>query len=171
MAGLVKRFLWILNTFFIIFLTGCAGPRYHTVVVGDQPAPIARSSQERLPVFDWPLQGRIVSAYGTKEGGITLKGMVLEGSQGQEVRSAERGQVVFVDESLRGYGKTIIVDHADGYSTVYARNSQILVQAGDRVQKGQVIARVGREGKGDLPQMYFEVRQNSRPLNPQKVLK
>jgi len=162
----VKIFLRFFNIFFIIILTGCAGQRYHKAV-----APVT-SAQAPLPVFAWPIEGgRRVGRFGGREEGVTLKGVVLEGSEGQEVRSASDGNVVYADESMRGYGRTLIVEHANGYSSVYARISDIFVSVGDRVRKGQPLARVGRGGKGSEPQVYFEVRQNSKPVDPELVLR
>lgn len=164
--GFVKNFIRILNVFFIIFLTGCAGQRYHKAVVP------AVSSQARLPVFAWPIDGgRVIHRFGAQEDGVTLKGIVLEGYEGQAVRSAFDGVVVYADESMRGYGKTLIIEHADGFSSVYARISQLLVKVGERVKKGQSLARVGRDGKGSEPRTYFEVRQGARPVDPEQVLR
>ena len=164
----VKRFLQVFHAFLIIFLTGCAGQRYHNAARSTGPVPGTAPVVGLL--FAQPLDGRVLFPYGAREDGVTLKGMVVEGSEGQEVRAAESGQVVYVDENLHGYGKTIVLEHAQGYSTVYARNSRILVKTGEWVRRGQAISRVGRVGKGAVPQVYFEVRQNTRPLDPQRVL-
>ena len=102
---------------------------------------------------------------------MTLKGMVLSGVEGQAVSAAEQGEVVYVNGSLRGYGQTVVLQHDAGFSSVYARNSQVLVKAGDRVRKGQVIARVGRDGKGEAPQLYFELRRDAKPVDPEQMLK
>ena len=163
MKLIVKIFLQVFNIFLIIFLTGCAGQRYHSTVAPTAPATRA--------FFDWPLEGRVLSRYGAREDGVTLKGVVLHGSEGQEVRAAGEGRVVYVDEGMRGYGKTVVLEHAEGYSTVYARSSQVLVAVGERVRRGQAIARVGGAGKGATPQLYFEVRQDTQPLDPERVLK
>ena len=121
--------------------------------------------------FQWPLQGRVLVPYGAKEDGVSIKGVVVEGSDGQSVCAARDGRVVFTDEGLRGYGKTLIVEHAGGYSTVYARNAEILVSTGQQVRKGQTIARIGRGGKGGVPQAYFEIRKMARPEDPSVYLR
>jgi len=161
---IVKIFLPILNISLIIFLTGCAARGYHK--------PVERmGGSSSLPSFHWPLSGSIASHYGSTEEGVTLKGIVLRGTEGQEVSAAEQGQVVYVDGSLRGYGQTVVLEHGAGFSTVYARNSQVLVKVGDSVRKAQVIARIGRAGKGSAPQLYFEVRRDAKTLDPELVLK
>ena len=108
----------------------------------------------------------MVLPYGAREDGVSIKGILLEGREGQNVYAAQEGTVVFVDENLRGYGKTLILDHLGGFSTVYARNAKILVSTGERVQKGQAIAQIGRAGKGGIPQAYFEVRKSARAEDP-----
>ena len=166
---IVKRFFFIYEIFFIFFLTGCASGRYDNFASDSMAMPGLKPFRAE-PNFDWPLNGKVAYAFGAKEEGVALKGMVIQGVEGQEVRAAETGQVVFTDFGLRGYGKTIIIDHEQGYSTVYARNAQVLVRNGDWVRKGQMIARVGQDGKGSFPQVYFELRHHSRPLDPQKIV-
>lgn len=162
----VKGFLRFFNIFLIITLTGCAAQRYHTSVTP------GTSASAPLPVFAWPIErGRVVSRFGGREEGVTLKGLVIEGVEGQEVRAASDGRVVYADDSLRGYGRTLVVEHAGGYSSVYARIADILVKAGDRVRKGQTLARVGRSGRGSEPRVYFEIRQGAKPVDPEPALK
>ncbi len=164
MRILVKIFLGTCNIFLIIFLTGCAQRGYHKTVT-------STAVVESLPVFRWPITGRITAHYGALEDGVSLKGIVLQGEEGQEVLAAEQGQVVYVDDSLRGYGKMVVLEHGKIFSTVYARNSQVMVRAGDSVRKGQIIAHIGRSGKGSSAQLYFEVRRNAEPIDPELVLK
>ncbi len=164
MRTIVKIFLPTLNFFLIIFLTGCATRGYHKPVANVVVA-------EVLPVFQWPIAGRIASRYGGLEDGVTLKGVVLQGEEGQGVLAVEQGEVVYVDDSLRGYGKTVVLEHKNTFSTVYARNSQVMVKVGDFVRKGQIIAHIGRAGKGSSAQLYFEVRRDTKPIDPELVLK
>lgn len=167
MPGLVKIFLRVLNVFLIIFLTGCADQRYHKTVSVAGPIP----ARPEHPEFLRPLEGPVLFRYGEREDGVALKGVVYQGAEGQEVVAAQAGRVVYADDSLRGYGKTLILEHARDYSTVYARNSQVLVGLGDEVRRGQTIARAGSNGRGAAPQIYFEVRRNARPLDPEQVLR
>ena len=162
----VKRFLHIFLTFLIFFLTGCAAQRYHRPSVGNElPMPALTGT------FRWPLEGHLVVPFGAKEEGVSSKGIVVEGSEGQFVSAAQEGKVVYIDEGLRGYGKTLILEHSGNFSTVYARNSEILVQAGQWVRQGQAIARVGRAGKGGMPRVYFEIRRSAKPEDPLHYLK
>ena len=164
MSRVVKNFFRFLHVFFIIFLTGCVAREYHRAA-GGIAVPAETLSFRR------PLEGNIASHFGGLEDGVTLKGIVFRGAEGQEVFSAEQGEVVYVDGSLRGYGQTVVVQHGARFSTVYARNSQVLVKVGDTVRKGQAIARIGAAGKGTVPQLYFELRRDTKPLDPELMLK
>ena len=166
---IVKHFFQLSLVFLIIFLTGCAGQRYHKRA--GEGRPISGPSGAVSQGFQWPLQGRVVTPFGAKEDGVSLKGIVVEGSEGQEVRASRDGSVALVDEALRGYGKTLILEHDSVFSTVYARNSEILVSAGQWVRQGQAIARVGRAGKGGVPRAYFEIRKMAKPEDPQTYLR
>ena len=149
----VKRFLPQFFIFLIFFLTGCAGQRYHRAPVGTE-------------LFDWPLQGRLIVPFGGLEEGVTSKGILIEGVEGQAVSAAKDGRVVYADEGLRGYGKTLILEHSGDFSTVYARNAEILVSMGQQVRRGQAVARVGRAGKGGVSRTYFELRRSAKPEDP-----
>lgn len=92
-------------------------------------------------------------------------GILLSGRLGQDVRAASAGRVVYAGNGLRGYGNLIIVKHADGLLSAYAHNRELLVHDGQEVATGQVIARMG-EGGRRLPVLYFEIRQNGRPVDP-----
>ncbi len=152
----------------IFFLTGCASQRYHKAILEKQKF---RTDLTGAPTFHWPLQGRLIVPFGGKDEGISSKGILVEGSEGQCVYAAQEGQVIFVDESLQGYGKTLILEHSSDFSTVYARNAEILVSIGQWVRQGQVVARVGRAGKGGIPRVYFELRHFAKPEDPLRYLR
>ncbi len=129
-------------------------------------APISPRKSSRSARFEWPLKGRVLIPYGGKEDGVTSKGIVIEAQEQSVVLAAEEGRISFVDEKLKGYGKTIVIEHADGFSTVYARNAELQVTLGQWVRRSEPIARVGHAGRGSTPQLYFEIRKNSKPQNP-----
>jgi len=152
-----------------IFLTGCARRGYHTPV-GVETVGGKFLTAEAARHLIWPLKGTTVFSYGAKEDHVSLKGIVIRAGEGSLVRAAQSGRVGFTDESLSGYGKTIILEHAPDFSTVYARNSEILVKLGQWVHQGEAIAKVGRLGKGNHLELYFEVRRASAPEDPLKYL-
>ncbi len=122
--------------------------------------------QKSKDIFIWPLKGRIVSYYGSKKSNLTNKGIDIRAPQGKEIRASRDGRVSFCEEKVKGFGKTIIIDHRDGLSTVYAHNSEILVETGQEVRQNEVIAKVGSTGRATIPCLHFEIRKKHKPQNP-----
>ncbi len=115
----------------------------------------------------WPVQGRLAGDYGQPRGDGPVKwsGVLLEASQGTPVRAVYRGRVAFADW-LPGLGLLIIVDHGDGYMSLYGHNEVLLKEPGDSVEPGEPIAQVGDTGGQSRPGLYFEIRRNGEPVNP-----
>jgi septal ring factor EnvC (AmiA/AmiB activator) len=150
-------------------LTGCATKGYHNAPAGVGVSPRLLTLSERS--FVWPVRGSSVAlGYGASEDGASLKGVVLQGRNGDAVVAARDGKVIFADEKFQGYGKTLILEHADGFSTVYARSSEVLVRPGERVLQGQPVARLGAGGKGGVPRLYFEIRRHGKAEDPARYL-
>ena len=141
-----------------------AAPRGRVVPT---PRPPARSSSG----FGWPVGGKLASRFGPKEGGLHNDGINILAKQGTPVRSAESGVVVYASNALEGYGNLLLLKHADGWLTAYAHNERLLVNEGDRIAKGQIIARVGATGGVSDPQLHFEIRKGRRALDPLDYLK
>jgi len=118
----------------------------------------------RLPL---PLAGRITARYGQPKGvgSLTWRGIFVAGKEGQPVRAISRGRVVYADW-LRGFGLLLILDHGDGYMTLYGHNEALRQQTGDWVKAGQVIATVGNTGDAPSTGVYFEIRRNGVPHDP-----
>jgi len=116
--------------------------------------------------FIWPVQGRVISIFGTRRRGRVSKGIDIQAPSGTEVRATRSGKVSFVHEELPGFGKTIILEHADGFASVYAYVREILVRQGDPIAQRQVIARVGETGRTEVPALHFEIRRNQKAQNP-----
>ncbi len=118
----------------------------------------------------WPVKGRLRHRFGTRrQADITWSGWLLDAPAGSPVTSIHHGRVVFSDY-LRGHGLLIIIDHSNGYMSLYAHNQVLLKEAGDWVQAGEVISKVGNSGGLGKSALYFEVRQNGKPQNPAKWL-
>lgn len=117
-------------------------------------------------VFIWPVKGRVISYYGSLKEGVKNKGIDIAAEEGAAVLASRSGKVSFRDDKVKGYGKTIIIDHGDGYSTVYTYNSKILVEIGDSVKQGSVIAKVGTTGRAKIPCLHFEIKKAYKPENP-----
>lgn len=138
----------------------------------DVLADIPRQISDALPLaqlrgrLPWPLEGRVVTAFGTTLGpGRTADGIVIAAATGTEVLAIAHGRVAYADW-LRGFGLLIIVDHGDGYMSLYANNEALLRDEGDWVQAGTALARAGSSGGAEQSGLYFELRKNSQPLNP-----
>lgn len=116
--------------------------------------------------FSWPVAGKVISYFGDKKGLVANKGIDIEAREGSDVVAADGGVVSFVDENMKGLGKTIIIDHENGFSTVYAHNSEILVKLGQKITRNQTIAKVGRTGRATKPYLHFQIRRGHEPQNP-----
>ena len=99
----------------------------------------------------------------------TGTGVLIGGRQGQSVRAAAAGRVVYSGSGLIGYGQLIIVKHNDTYLSAYGHNASLLVKEGETVERGQRIATMG-EGPGREPRLHFEIRQNGKPVDPRDYL-
>ena len=121
-------------------------------------APSAAIAPNMRATWVWPTDRS--GAPLTPSGG----GILLAGVLGQDVRAASGGRVVYIGSGLRGYGNLIIIKHGDTLLSAYAHNSAILVREGQDVAAGQVVAKMG-EGPGRAPMLYFEIRQNGKPVN------
>jgi murein DD-endopeptidase MepM/ murein hydrolase activator NlpD len=93
-------------------------------------------------------------------------GIDISASQGSLIRAAEAGRVVHSGNKLSGYGNLIIIKHAGAFATVYAHNARNLARVGQFIEKGEVIAEVGRTGRASAPHLHFEVRRDGKPRNP-----
>ena len=86
------------------------------------------------------------------------------------MRAARSGRVVFIDANMPGYGKTVILEHGDGFSTVYAWNGELLVQLGQTVSQATPIATIGSSGRATAPSLHFEIRRQGKPVDPLQYL-
>jgi murein DD-endopeptidase MepM/ murein hydrolase activator NlpD len=121
--------------------------------------------------FIWPVNGDVISEFGAKGSGLVNDGINIAASRGTPVRAAESGVVAYAGNELRGFGNMLLIKHADGWVTAYAHTEELLVNRGERVGKGQVIARVGSTGSVSRPQLHFEMRQGKKPVDPLHYLR
>ncbi|MDI1362778.1 peptidoglycan DD-metalloendopeptidase family protein [Methylotenera sp.] len=114
-----------------------------------------------------PVRGDVMNRFGSsrEDSGISWKGLFIKANEGAEVKSVATGRVVFADW-LRGFGNLIILDHGNGYMSLYGNNQAVLKQVGDNVRAGDVIASVGNSGGNQTNGLYYELRSQSRPFDP-----
>jgi murein DD-endopeptidase MepM/ murein hydrolase activator NlpD len=123
-----------------------------------------------VPSFRWPVTAHIVDGFGPRANGTTNDGINFAVPEGTPVRAAEDGVVAYAGNELKTFGNLVLIRHADNYVSAYANASQILVKKGDTVRRGQIIAHSGQTGNATSPQLHFEIRKNSTPVDPRKLL-
>lgn len=131
------------------------------------PKIAARSSSK----FSWPVRGTVLSHYGAKTGGLYNDGINISAVLNTAVVAAENGVVAYAGNEVRGMGNLVIIQHADGWMTVYAHMNSMTVRRGARVSVGQKIGTVGKTGKVTAPQLHFEIRKGTKAYNPVNYLK
>jgi murein DD-endopeptidase MepM/ murein hydrolase activator NlpD len=128
--------------------------------------PPARSSKQ----FLWPVRGHISIAYGPRGKGRHNDGINILARRGTPVRAVENGIVAYSGNELRGFGNLLLIRHSGGWTSAYAHNQVLLVRAGDRVRRGQIISKVGKSGSVSRPQLHFELRRGKRAVNPVRYM-
>ena len=129
--------------------------------VSQNSGSVAGSSKLR-----WPVVGKVVGGFGPRPDGTHNDGVNLSAPMGTDIHAAESGVVAYAGDELKGYGNLVLIRHDNGWVTAYAHADEILVKRGDRINRGQVIAKVGRTGQVDQPQLHFELRQGQKPVDP-----
>ncbi len=120
--------------------------------------------------FMRPVDGKTISGYGPKADGLHNDGINIKALRGTAVRAAENGVVAYTGGEMQGYGNLVLIRHGDRYMTAYAHMDKMLVKKGDTVKVGQSIGTVGSTGQVDSPQLHFEIRKGTNPVNPDSYL-
>ena len=135
-----------------------------------KPAPkrstVASAPAMRVGGLSWPVSGSLLAAFGGRlPDGRRSDGVLIAAAAGTAVKAVADGTVVFADW-MTGYGNILIIDHGNGYMSLYAHNDSLLRAAGDAVRRGEALAAVGSSGGQERPALYFELRRNGTPVNP-----
>lgn len=120
--------------------------------------------------FLQPVNGRVVSSYGSKPGGLHNDGINIAAARGTAVQAAENGVVVYAGDELKGSGNLVLIRHEGRWMTAYAHMDSIKVKRGDVVKRGQAIGTVGSTGSVDSPQLHFEIRRGTEAINPERYI-
>ena len=128
-----------------------------------EPAPARRGRRRQVPLAG---QGQVIAAFGKRPDGTHNDGINIAIPQGTDVHAAESGRVAYAGNELKGYGNLVLIRHDNGWVSAYAHADQILVKRDDVVRRGQVIAKAGKTGTVDQPQLHFELRQGAKPVDP-----
>jgi len=133
-------------------------------------SPAASAPSAHGGAFAWPVRGRVLASYGPGQDGTHNDGINIAAPRGAAVQAADSGIVAYAGNELRGYGNLILVKHANGWISAYAHCDLILVKRGDKVARGQVIARVGSTGNVSEPQLHFELRRGNHAVDPREYM-
>ena len=120
--------------------------------------------------FSWPVQGEIITEFGSSQRGVHNDGVNIAASEGAPVGAAAKGRVAFVGTNIKSFGKLVLVKHDGGIITAYAHLGDISVTEGDIVTAGQSIGTIGRSGRVDSPQLHFEIRKSRQPVDPRSLI-
>jgi septal ring factor EnvC (AmiA/AmiB activator) len=134
-------------------------------------SPVPRTAAPQVGGLGWPASGALLAGFGARmPDGRRSDGLLIGTSAGSPVKSVAAGTVVYA-EWMTGYGLLLIVDHGNGYMSLYAHNDALLKSAGEAVRQGDTIATVGTSGGHGRPALYFELRRNGAPVDPATWLK
>lgn len=149
----------------------------------ERPAPPTQSAQQVLPAdaavrspanfggqFGWPLTGQILSPFGRGGEGQRNNGINISAVRGTPVLASADGVVLYAGDEIQVHGGLVLLNHGDGWITAYANMEDLQVARGQRVERGQMIARAGDTGQAEQPQLHFEIRRNRQPVNPAQHL-
>lgn len=131
-----------------------------------KPATVASAPLPQVGGMGWPVSGALLAGFGaTMPDGRSSDGLLIAAGAGTPVKAVADGQVVYA-EWMTGYGLLLIVDHGNGYMSLYAHNDALLKDVGERVKRGDTVSAVGSSGGHGRPALYFELRRNGAPVNP-----
>ena len=143
----------------------------HAQSASHAPRQVASAPPVRVGGAGWPLSGQLLAGYGGRmPDGRGSSGLLIAAATGSPVHAVADGTVVFA-EWMTGYGLILIVDHGNGYLSLYAHNETLLRNVGDAVHRGDTVARVGNSGGLTQPALYFELRRNGQPVDPNTWLR
>jgi len=148
------------------------------IVTGSQPASTAagtKSASLGTPIaapgnfggrFGWPVEGRLLSSFGSKGGGVVNDGINIGAKKGTPIRAAADGVVAYSGDEIEVFGGLVLINHGEGWVTAYGHADRLNVARGEKVKAGQVIGITGDSGYVNEPQVHFEIRKNRKPVNP-----
>ncbi|HJO71856.1 MAG TPA: M23 family metallopeptidase [Rhodospirillales bacterium] len=147
-----------------------AAPAPRQPPVKTPPRAVSRPPARSGAGFRWPVEGRVISAFGPRAKGLHNDGINIAAPPGAPVGAVENGVVAYAGNEIRGFGNLLLIKHSGGWISAYAHNAELLVRRGDRVERGQVIAKIGSSGNVTTPQLHFELRRGKRAVDPRAHL-
>ncbi len=120
--------------------------------------------------FAWPVNGKVISGFGTAANGERNDGINIATPKDAPIRAAASGTVTYAGDELKNYGNLLLLKHPNGYVTAYAHADRLTVARGETVAKGQIVGYSGSTGDVSTPQLHFEIRRNTTPVDPRNLL-
>ncbi len=152
-----------------VFIPGLVKPE-GTEVLASSPSTPVGSPPSSLPFsLIWPVEGRITSRF-QSDSRPDHSGLDIAAPRGTPIKAAADGRVVYSDNRISGYGNMVILEHKEGFFTVYSHNQRNAVRPGQQVQQGETIGYIGMTGRATGPHLHFEIRHHDTPLDPEKHL-
>ena len=133
----------------------------------EEPKATGALPSEPAAEFRWPARGRVIAGFGANGGN---EGINISVPEGTPVKAAESGTVTYSGSEVKGYGNLVLIKHDNGYVSAYAHNGELSVKRGEKVKRGQVIAKAGQTGNVTSPQLHFEIRKGQTPVDPTAFL-
>ncbi|MEN9708946.1 MAG: hypothetical protein RIQ68_1354 [Pseudomonadota bacterium] len=143
-----------------------AAPKEAPVAARADVAPTVAATEEATPEFRWPARGKVIQGF--KPG--QSEGISIAVPEGTAVKAAEGGTVAYSGSELKGYGNLVLIKHPNGFVSAYAHNGELMVKRGEVVKRGQTIAKSGQSGNVSSPQLQFQLRKGSTPVDPTNYL-
>jgi lipoprotein NlpD len=154
-----------------IFIPGAKKVLKVEIVIDDVAAEQVATEKERPKTvykkmdFLWPVEGKLGDGFEDNER-KRHQGIDIRASQGTPIKASSAGIVIYSGNTIKGYGNMVILRHSEEYVTVYAHNQVNLVEEGARMEKGEIIGKVGQTGRATGPHLHFEIRRNNKPVDP-----
>ncbi|HEX4270173.1 MAG TPA: M23 family metallopeptidase [Rhizomicrobium sp.] len=142
----------------------------YTPITSQPLAPLAPAARADAPAFGWPVSGRVISDFGTTANGGKNDGINIAAAMDTPIHASASGTVTYAGDELKNYGNLVLIKHSGGFTTAYAHADRLVVSRGDFVAKGQVIGYAGQSGDVSAPQLHFEIRDQTTPVNPRSYL-
>ena len=152
-----------------------SGQTQNTIITTSQPTKnidiaIKNALPKRSGSFLWPVKGKIIKKFGTTQDGFASDGISIAVPKGTNVKATEHGVVAYSGSAVKGFGKLILIKHEGGFVSAYGYNDENLVEKGQNVKKGDIIAITGSSGYAEKPSLHFQIRQHRKIINPEQVL-
>jgi murein DD-endopeptidase MepM/ murein hydrolase activator NlpD len=148
-----------------------AAPKLAVVAPAEKPAGLDPvKATEAAPSFHWPVRGQVIAGYGPKADGQRNNGIDIAVPENTPIKAADDGVVIYSGNELKSFGNLLLVRHSNNYITAYAHAKELRVKRGDTIKSGEIIGMSGQSGNTSTPEIHFEIRKGSTPVDPMQFL-